>query len=62
MPFPTSKLMRHHTFKDRIDYIYCKGKPLKPVRSFFTIDSRPVKYPSDHAAVVHIFKYSHDLK
>lgn len=43
-----------NAFKDRIDYIYYKGKNLKPVQSFI-ISSHPVKYPSDHAAVVTVF-------
>ncbi len=43
-----------NAFKDRIDYIYYKGNQLKPVRSF-TISKHPVKYPSDHAAVVTVF-------
>lgn len=40
-------------FKDRIDYIYYKGK-LRPVKSF-TITTHPVRYPSDHAALVTVF-------
>ncbi len=43
-----------NAFKDRIDYIYYKGDQIKPVRSF-TISTHPVKYPSDHAAVVTVF-------
>jgi endonuclease/exonuclease/phosphatase family metal-dependent hydrolase len=38
-------------FKDRIDYIYYKPTGLKPVKSK-TISWHPVRYPSDHAAVV----------
>ncbi|MFC0774928.1 LamG-like jellyroll fold domain-containing protein [Terrimonas alba] len=45
-----------NAFRDRIDYIYYKGKQLKPTRSF-TINTHPVKYPSDHAAVVTVFNY-----
>lgn len=45
-----------NAFKDRIDYIYYKGKQLTPKRSL-TISTHPVKYPSDHAAVVTVFEY-----
>ncbi|UKJ06809.1 endonuclease/exonuclease/phosphatase family protein [Solitalea lacus] len=43
-------------FKDRIDYIYYKGHQLKAIKSF-VIDKHPVKYPSDHAAMVTEFKF-----
>nr|WP_295865012.1 LamG-like jellyroll fold domain-containing protein [uncultured Chitinophaga sp.] len=42
-------------FKDRIDYIYYKGNKLQPLQSF-TITTHPVRYPSDHAALVTVFK------
>lgn len=45
-----------NAFKDRIDYIYYKGHQIKSTRSF-TISTHPVKYPSDHAAVVTVFNY-----
>ncbi|WP_341843657.1 LamG-like jellyroll fold domain-containing protein [Chitinophaga caseinilytica] len=43
-------------FKDRIDYIYYKGSKLHPVKSFL-IDRHPVKYPSDHAALITVFDW-----
>jgi endonuclease/exonuclease/phosphatase (EEP) superfamily protein YafD len=46
--------MLPHAFKDRIDYIYYKGKKLQPLKSF-TITTHPVRYPSDHAALVTVF-------
>lgn len=45
-----------NAFKDRIDYIYYKGNQITPVRSY-TISKHAVKYPSDHAAVVTVFKW-----
>ncbi len=42
-------------FQDRIDYIFYKGSTLKAVDSE-TIDTHPVKYPSDHAAVLTTFQ------
>jgi len=42
-------------FKDRIDYIYYKGSKIKAIASK-TIDQHPVKYPSDHAALLTTFK------
>jgi endonuclease/exonuclease/phosphatase (EEP) superfamily protein YafD len=42
-------------FKDRIDYIYYKGAKIKAIASR-TIDQHPVKYPSDHAALLTTFK------
>jgi hypothetical protein len=42
-------------FKDRIDYIYYKGPKIKAIASA-TIDQHPVKYPSDHAALLTTFK------
>ncbi len=42
-------------FKDRIDYIFYQGSILKAIDSE-TIDTHPVKYPSDHAAVLTTFE------
>ncbi|WP_196937389.1 endonuclease/exonuclease/phosphatase family protein [Sphingobacterium pedocola] len=42
-------------FQDRIDYIFYQGNILKAIDSK-TIDTHPVKYPSDHAAVMTTFK------
>ncbi|MCW3467959.1 endonuclease/exonuclease/phosphatase family protein [Chitinophaga nivalis] len=44
-----------HAFKDRIDYIYYKGKKLQPLTSV-TISTHPVHYPSDHAALMTSFR------
>jgi hypothetical protein len=44
-----------NAFKDRIDYIYYKGDQLQPLTAK-TITTHPVKYPSDHAALVVEFK------
>lgn len=44
-----------NAFKDRIDYIYYKGDQLQPLTAW-TITTHPVKYPSDHAALVVEFK------
>ncbi len=46
-----------NAFKDRIDYIYYKGPKLRPLKAW-TITTHPVRYPSDHAAVVAEFKLS----
>lgn len=43
-----------NAFKDRIDYIYYKGR-LQPEQSF-TITTHPAHYPSDHAALVTTFR------
>ena len=40
----------------RIDFIYYKGKKVKAVRSEM-IDSHPVRFPSDHAAMITTFKF-----
>lgn len=48
--------METTAFKDRIDYIYYKGGKLKPIASQ-TINHHPVKYPSDHAAVLTTFEF-----
>lgn len=42
-------------FQDRIDYIFYCGSKLKAIDSE-TIDTHPVRYPSDHAAVMTTFK------
>ncbi len=42
-------------FQDRIDYIFYKGDILKAVDSKI-IDTHPVSYPSDHAAVLTTFQ------
>ncbi|WP_353124999.1 endonuclease/exonuclease/phosphatase family protein [Parapedobacter pyrenivorans] len=42
-------------FQDRIDYIFYRGNSLKAVNSE-TIDTHPVVYPSDHAAVMTTFE------
>lgn len=47
--------MSTQAFKDRIDFIYYKGNKIKAIAST-TIDQHPVKYPSDHAAVMTTFK------
>ncbi|MGV3763134.1 MAG: endonuclease/exonuclease/phosphatase family protein [Parapedobacter sp.] len=44
-----------NAFQDRIDYIFYRGSVLKAMDSE-TIDTHPVKYPSDHAAVLTTFK------
>lgn len=41
--------------RDRIDFIYYKGKDLNPIASK-VIDYHPVMFPSDHAAVVTLFQ------
>lgn len=41
-------------FQDRIDYLFYKGSLLKVVDSE-VIDTHPVEYPSDHAAVMTTF-------
>lgn len=41
--------------RDRIDFIYYKGKDLNPIESK-VIDYHPVMFPSDHAAVVTLFQ------
>ncbi len=48
--------MSDQVFKDRIDYIYYKGSKIKAIAAV-TIDQHPVKYPSDHAAVMTTFKF-----
>ncbi len=42
-------------YKERIDFIYYMGEKLKAIRSK-TISYHPVRYPSDHAAVLTVFK------
>ncbi len=46
--------METTAFKDRIDYIYYKGSKLQAIASK-TIGTHPVKYPSDHAAMLTTF-------
>lgn len=41
--------------RDRIDYIYYKGKGLNPIESK-VIDYHPIMFPSDHAAVLTDFQ------
>ncbi|QNR85264.1 endonuclease/exonuclease/phosphatase family protein [Pedobacter riviphilus] len=41
--------------RDRIDFIYYKGKGLNPIESR-VIDYHPVMFPSDHAAVITSFQ------
>jgi exonuclease III len=41
--------------RDRIDYIFYKGDELKPIYST-VVDYHPVMFPSDHAAVVTVFR------
>lgn len=41
--------------RDRIDYIYYKGKSLQALNSR-VIDQHPILFPSDHAAVLTVFK------
>jgi endonuclease/exonuclease/phosphatase family metal-dependent hydrolase len=43
-------------FKDRIDYIYYKSTIIKPVASI-TIATHPIRYPSDHAALLTSFEW-----
>ena len=44
------------SMQDRIDYIYYSGEMLKPINSR-VIDSHPLGFPSDHAAVVTTFQW-----
>lgn len=44
-----------NAFKDRIDYIYYKGKKLEAVQSE-VLSKHPVRWPSDHAAILTTFK------
>ena len=41
--------------RDRIDFIYYKGKELNPIESR-VVDYHPVMFPSDHAAVMTVFQ------
>ena len=41
--------------RDRIDYIYYRGKGLNPIESK-VIDYHPIMFPSDHAAVLTVFQ------
>jgi endonuclease/exonuclease/phosphatase family metal-dependent hydrolase len=41
--------------RDRIDFIYYKGKDLNPIESR-VIDYHPIMFPSDHAALMTVFQ------
>jgi exonuclease III len=41
--------------RDRIDYIYCQGEGLVPISSL-VLDQHPIMFPSDHAAVITVFR------
>ncbi len=47
-------------FRDRIDYIYYKGKTLQHMYSK-VVDYHPVMSPSDHAAVITVFKVNYGI-
>lgn len=47
--------MFHKAYKERIDFIYYMGEKLKAIKSK-AISYHPVRYPSDHAAVLTVFK------
>lgn len=49
---PTTDL---YGLRDRIDFIYYKGKGLEPIESR-VIDYHPVMFPSDHAALMTVFQ------
>ncbi|AOM76204.1 hypothetical protein BFS30_02900 [Pedobacter steynii] len=49
---PTTNL---YGLRDRIDFIYYKGKELNPIESR-VIDYHPVMFPSDHAALMTVFQ------
>ncbi|WP_143166881.1 exonuclease/endonuclease/phosphatase family protein [Pedobacter caeni] len=49
---PTTDL---YGLRDRIDFIYYKGKGLDPIESR-VIDYHPVMFPSDHAALMTVFQ------
>ena len=49
---PTTDL---YGLRDRIDFIYYKGKGLNPIESR-VIDYHPVMFPSDHAALMTVFE------
>lgn len=55
LPGNTWSPLFRQTFSDRIDYIFFKGKTIKTIESK-TIDSHPLGFPSDHAAVLTRFK------
>lgn len=50
----TWSTMAKNELQYRIDFIYYKGKDIKAIQSEM-IDKHPVRYPSDHAAVVTTF-------
>lgn len=53
-PCLTWSTMAKNELQYRIDFIYYKGKDIKAIQSEM-IDKHPVRYPSDHAAVVTTF-------
>jgi endonuclease/exonuclease/phosphatase family metal-dependent hydrolase len=53
---PTTDL---YGLRDRIDFIYYKGKGLNPIESR-VIDYHPVMFPSDHAALMTVFQLKND--
>ena len=50
-----SSASNKYGLRDRIDYIYYKGKQLRPIESK-VLDYHPVIFPSDHAAVATVFQ------
>ena len=44
------------THQDRIDFIFYKGEKLRVMDSK-VINKHPIRFPSDHAAVVSVFKF-----
>lgn len=50
-----SPLSPHLSVQDRIDYIYTRGAGIRVLRAS-VIDTHPVKFPSDHAAVTATLK------
>lgn len=46
---------KKYGIRDRIDYIYYQGKGLKAISSE-VLDYHPIMFPSDHAAVVSVFR------
>ena len=61
-PDPLNVPGRTHTIRnDRIDYIYFKGKKIKPL-SANIINEHNVQFPSDHYGVSVLFRYEVTLK
>jgi len=52
----TWSLRSSEVIANRIDYIFYKGKKLRPINSFL-IDDHPLGFPSDHAALVSTFQW-----